>query len=95
MKYNKFQKRTSVPVSASESVMFMVNLAKRTKEHDDVCMVFSNARLLTARLGLKQCQSLPATSGSILFLTEPIEFVTHSLLVRTKSVDFFLPQAWL
>jgi hypothetical protein len=28
MKYNKFQKITSVPVSASESILLMVNLAK-------------------------------------------------------------------
>ena len=27
MKYNKFQKSTSVPVTASESIVFMVNLA--------------------------------------------------------------------
>jgi hypothetical protein len=29
MKYNKFQKITSTPVSASESIVFMVNLANR------------------------------------------------------------------
>jgi hypothetical protein len=103
MKYNKFQKTTSVPVSASESLVLMVNLANR-RERTRRCLhgLFQRGTKVSrgwlhneARLDLKQCQALRASSGSILFLTKPIEFVSRLPPARTKSVEFFLPEGRL